>query len=542
MRLGDGPGLRRNTRPLLRLLTAAVGLVLLIACANVASLLLARAVTRRREIAVRFAIGAARGQLIRQWLTESLLLGLLGASAALVVASWGIPILHGLGIPEGVDLNLNMRVLGATLIVGAATGLIFGLAPVLQIITPDAVAALRDEGGPVATGVRAMRARSTFVVVQVALTLVLLVAAGLLLRTLQHAYAVDLGYRIDRMLIATIDLRDRYNPITGQAFYAEVLNRINGLPGVAAAGAARVTVLSGAARTVPLSIDGRPLQPDRSNIIPVRANVVSEHYFDAMGIPVVRGRDFEATDTATAPRVAVVSRSLAQRLWPAADPIGRSLVSTFPLLVVGVVPDTVYRSALERDPMPVYYVPLSQNYEAAVSLHVRTHGDPMALLPAVRQIVAELDSRVPLVTPTRLEDEFSRSLIEHRTMVQFIGALSTIALVLAAVGLYAVLAYATRQRRTEIGLRLALGASPASILRMILWRGMRLVGLGAAFGLAGAFIALRVLERLLFGVERTDAMTWIVVLLLLVTVGLAACWFPARKAMRVDPAAALKSA
>jgi putative ABC transport system permease protein len=192
--------------------------------------------------------------------------------------------------------------------------------------------------------------------------------------------------------------------------------------------------------------------------------------------------------------------------------------------------------------MPVYYVPLSQNYEAAVSLHVRTHGEPMALLPAVRQIVAQLDSRVPLVTPTRLEDEFSRSLIQHRTMVKFSGALSTIALVLAAVGLYAVLAYATRQRRTEIGLRLALGASPASILRMILGRGMRLVGLGAAFGLAGAFIALRVLERLLFGVERTDAITWIVVLLLLVSVGLAACWFPARKAMRVDPAAALKSA
>jgi putative ABC transport system permease protein len=541
MPLGEGPGLRRDARSLLRLLAAAVTLVLLIACANVASLLLARAVTRRREVAVRMAIGAARAQLLSQWLTESVLLGVLGAAAALIVAHWGIPILYGFGIPEGVELNLNPRVLAFTFAIGSTAGLIFGLAPVLQLVRRDTVTALRDESGTAGTGARATRARSAFVVVQVALSLVLLVGAGLFLRTLQQAYAVKLGYRVDRMLIANIEPGDRYTPVTGQAFYTDVLSRLNGLTGVVAAGAARVTVLSGASRTVPVSVDGRPPQPDRSNVIPVRANVVSERYLEAMGIPILMGRSFQATDLAASPRVAIVSRSLANRLWPNTDPIGRTLVSTSSLVVVGVVPDTVYRSTTEREPLSVYYLPLSQNYEAAVSLHVRTEGDPMALLPAVRRIVSELDPRIVLATPRPLEDEFRRSLVEERTMVQFVGSLSGIALLLAAVGLYGVMAYTTRQRTTEIGIRLALGATPASILRMIVQRGLWLVVIGAAFGLAGALVAMRFVRVLLFGVEPTDPVTWIAVSTVLVFVGLVACALPARRAMRIDPAAALKS-
>ena len=303
--------------------------MLFIACANVAGLLLARAVTRRREVAVRIAIGAGRGQLVSQWLTESIVLGLLGSAAALIVAYWGIPILHGFGIPDGVDLGLNSRVLAFTFAVGATAGLIFGLAPVAQLIRPDAVTALRDEGGTVATGVRATRARSAFVVVQVALSLVLLVGAGLFLRTLQRAYAVNLGYRVDRMLIANIEPDERYTPVAGHALYADVLNRLSALPGVVAAGAARVTVLSGASRTLPVSVDGRPPQPDRSHVIPVRANVVSERYLDAMGIPMLMGRNFQTTDVPGSQRVAIVSRSLAYRLCPDADHIGKTLVSTF---------------------------------------------------------------------------------------------------------------------------------------------------------------------------------------------------------------------
>ncbi len=539
--LGDGSGLRRDARPLLRLLAAAVALVLLIACANVASLLLARAVTRRREVAVRIAIGAGRAQLVRQWLTESILLGLLGAAGAIIVAYWGIPILYGFGIPEGVNLSLNPRVLAFTFATGATTGLIFGLAPVFQLIRPDAVAALRGEGGSVATGIRATRARSAFVVLQVALSLVLLVGAGLFLRTLQAAYAVNLGYRVDRMLIATIEPGDRYTPVAGQVFYAGVLNRLNALPGVVAAGAARVTVLSGASRTMPVSVDGRPLQPDRSNVIPVRANVVSERYLEAMDIHILMGRNFQTTDLPSSPHVAIVSRSLANRLWPNTDPIGQTLVSMSPLVVVGVVPDTVYRSTTDRQNLPVYYVPLAQNYEAAVSLHVRTEGDPMALLPEVRRIVRELDPQVALVRPRRLEEEFSRSLVEERTMVKFVGSLSAIALLLAAVGLYGVMAYATRQRTTEIGVRLALGATPAAILNMVVLRGLWLVVIGAVFGLAGALVAVRFVRVLLFGVEPTDPVTWIAVSAVLMFVGFMACALPARRAMRIDPAAALRS-
>jgi predicted permease len=273
----------------------------------------------------------------------------------------------------------------------------------------------------------------------------------------------------------------------------------------------------------------------------VRANAVSDRYLETMGIPMLTGRGFQASDVPASPHVAIVSRALANRLWPNADPIGKTFLSMSPLVVVGVVPDTVYRSTTEREPLPVFYLPLSQNYEAAVSLHVRTEGDPMALLPAVRRVVRDVDQRVVLAMPRRLQDEFSRSLIEQRTMVAFVGSLSGIALLLAAVGLYGVMAYATRQRRTEIGLRLALGATPTSILNMIILRGVRLVAIGSAFGLVGALVAVRFVRVLLFGVEPTDPITWIAVSAALLFIGFVACALPARRAMRIDPAAALRS-
>jgi len=539
--LGQGPGVRTETWPVLALLTAAVTLVLMIACANVASLLLARAVTRRREVAVRQAIGAGRGQLVRQWLTEAVILGVLGAAGGLILAGWSTPILYGFGIPEDLDLSINLRVLAFALATGVVTGLVFGLAPVLQMVRGDTVAALRDEGGAVTTGARATRMRSAFVVLQVALSLVLLVAAGLFIRTLQQAYAVDLGYRVDRTLVAEIGPGDSYSPVTGYALYVEVLDRLNALPGVVAAGAARVTVLSGASRTVPVSVDGQPIRPDRSNVIPVRANVVSDRYLETMGIPLLRGRGFQASDGPASPRVAVVSRSLADRLWPNADPIGQRFLSASPLIVVGLVPDTVYLSATERDPRPFFYLPLSQNYEYAVTLHVRTDGDPLAILPGVRQVVRDLDPRIAVTRPRRLVDEFNRSITGQRTMATLVGILSGMALLLAAVGLYGVMAYGTRQRTTEVGLRLALGATPVSILNLIVFRGARLVVMGVALGLVGAFASVRFVRSQLFGVEPTDPVTWLAVSAMLVLVGLTACAIPAWRAMRVDPAVALRS-
>jgi predicted permease len=379
------------------------------------------------------------------------------------------------------------------------------------------------------------------VVLQVALSLVLLVGAGLFLRTVQRAYAVDLGYRVDRMLVAEIEPGSSYSPEAGQAFYSELLGRLNGLPGVVAAGAARVTVLSGSARTLPVSVDGQPVRQDRSNVIPARANVVSQGYLQAMGIPVIRGRVFQASDVQTSTPVAIVSRSLADRLWPNADPIGQSVVSMSRLEVVGVVPDTVYLSVTERDPRPIFYVPLAQNYESGVTLHVRTAGDPLAILPAVRQIVRDADPRLALTRPRRLVDEFDRSMTSARTMATFVGLLSGIALLLAAVGLYGVIAYATRQRTAEVGLRLALGATPSSIVTMIVLRGARLMAVGGVLGFAGAFAGMRYVRNQLFGVEPTDPITWLAVFVLLLVIGLFACAIPARRAMRIDPAAALRS-
>ena len=387
------------------------------------------------------AIGAGRAQLVQQWLTEAVILGVLGAAGGLIVARWGTPILYGFGIPEGVDLSLSGRVFAFTLVTGVGTGLIFGLAPVFQLMRRDTLTALRGEGGAVATGARATRLRSTFVVLQVALSLVLLVGAGLFLRTVQRAYAVDLGYRVDRMLVAEISPGISYTPEAGQALYAELLGRLEALPGVAGAGAARVTVLSGGARTLPVSVDGQPPRQDRSNVIPARANVVSQGYLDAMGIPVVRGRTFLASDGPTSPGVVIVSRSLANRLWPNADPVGQTLISMSRFEVVGVVPDTVYFSATERDPRPVFYLPLAQNYESGVTLHVRTAGDPLAMLPAVRQSVRDLDPRLALTRPRRLLDEFDRSMTTQRTMAVFVGLLGGIALLLVSVGLYGVIAY-----------------------------------------------------------------------------------------------------
>jgi putative ABC transport system permease protein len=538
--LGDGPGVRTRTRSGLALLTAAVALVLTIACANVASLLLARAVTRRREVAVRMAIGAGSARLLRQWLTEAVILGVLGATAGLIVANWGAPILYGLGIPDTVDLALNPRVLALTLATGLATGLIFGVVPALQLIRMDTLSALRDEGSGVAVGARATRLRSAFVVVQVALSFTLLVGAGLFIRTLQQVHGVDPGYQLDRMLVADIAPGDGYSAEAGLAFYDQLLERLNALPGVVSAGAARVAVLSGAARTVPVSHDGQPFRADGSNVIPVRANVVSDRYLESMGIRLLRGRNFHKADGPSSPRVAIVSQALVNRLWPNADPIGQSLVSSSKLDVVGVVPDTVYASATERDPRPFFYVPLSQGYESSVALHVRTIGDPLTILPALRQAVREIDTRIAVTRPRRLADEFERSIGAPRTMALLVGALSGIALLLAAVGLYGVMAYTTRQRTAEVGLRLALGASRTSVLNAVMLSGARLIVSGAGLGIAGAFVGVRYVRTYLFGVEPTDPLTWLTVSAVLVLVGLTACAIPARRAMRIDPAVALR--
>jgi predicted permease len=541
-RLGDAPGVRTSARPMLALLGGVTVAVLLIACANVAGLLAARAVSRRREVAIRMAVGASRARLVRQWLTESALLALMGCAGALLVAHWMTTLFSRFGVLETIDLSINARVLAFTLVTGVTCGVLFGLAPVLQAVRRSTLGALRDEGGAIASGAHGTRMRHVFVVVQVALSLVLLVGAGLFLRTVRNAYAVDPGYEIDGVLIADINLDLRgYEPRVGQGLYTQLLERVAALPGVRAVGASRVAVLTGGSRTGAVSLDGQPVRPDRSNGLRVRINVVSDGYLGTMGIPIVRGRDFGSTDTSTSPRVAIVSQALATRVWPGQDPIGRPLnpVPNSPM-VVGVVPDAVYSSVVERNPPPFYLLPLSQNYESGMSVHVRTAGDPLALLPAVRQALREIDPQLVFARPRTLTDELMRSIGVQRLMATFVGLFASLALFLAAIGLYGMMAHTASQRKAEIGIRLALGATPASIVSMILGDGLRLVVTGAVLGLAGALGASRFVEQQLFGVGPLDPMTYGAVVLVLLTVAAIACLIPARRAMRVDVAGVMK--
>ena len=422
--LGEGRGLRVATRPILRQLAGAVLMVLMVASANVASLLLSRAVSREREVAVRVAIGASRARLVRQWLTESVLLGICGSIAALFVVLLTTPLLHTFVLPEAVDLSVNARVLGFTLIVGLGSGLLFGLAPAFQVLRRDTVTSLRAEGGTVATGARAARMRGAFVVLQVAVSLVLLVGAGLFLRTLNNAYSVDLGYQIDRVLVASLNLEARgyfeggpRGPDAGLAVYEQILSRVEALPGVLAASAARMTVLSGGARSTAVSTDGRPIEKDNSNALGVRANVVSHRYFETMNIPVLRGRPFNASDGPRTALVTVVTKSLADRLWPNEEPIGKILRDErHQFRVVGVVPDTVYTTTVERERPPTYYLLLAQNYEAGVALHVRAADSPMALVPGIREAVRQVDSQLALEHPQLLGDVFGSN-AQHATNV-----------------------------------------------------------------------------------------------------------------------------
>jgi putative ABC transport system permease protein len=545
--LGEGRSLRVATRPILRQLAGAVLMVLLVACVNVASLLLARAVSREREMAVRIAMGASRARLVRQWLTESVLLGILGSIAALLLTRVGTPLLHAFVIPDAVDLSVNARVLGFTLVIGVGSGLLFGLAPGFQASRRETTAPLRERG-TAATSAGA-RMRGAFVILQVAVSLVLLVGAGLFLRTLNNAYSVDLGYQVDQILVASLNLEPRgyfeggsREPAAGLAVYKQILSRIETIPGVVAASAARMTVLSGGARSTAVSTDGRPLQIDNSNALGVRANVVSRRYFETMNIPILHGRLFSTSDGPDTPRVTIVSKSLADRLWPHEDPIGKTLrdESNQPLVVVGVVPDTVYTTTVERERPPTYYLLLAQNYESGVALHVRTASKPLTLVPAIREAVRQVDSQLAVERPQLLSDVLDRTLGSQRMMATLVGLFGALALLLAVLGLYGVMAHAATQRTTEIGIRFAMGAQPASIVGLLLGQGLRMLGIGAAIGLMGALVATRYIEAQLFGVTATDPLTFVSGCLVLAIAGLTASVIPALRAMHVDPVIALR--
>jgi predicted permease len=481
-------------------------------------------------------------------LTESMVLGILGSMGALLVARVATPLLHMFVIPDAIDLSLNPRVLAFTLVAGMGSGLLFGLAPVMQALRWPATEALRNSG-TAASGPRAAWMRGAFVIIQVAVSLVLLVGAGLFLRTLQNAYSVDMTYEVDHTLVASLNLEARgyfeggsRGSEAGLAVYEQILSRLNALPGVVSASAARVTVLSGSGRSTAVSTDGRPLEKDNRNALGVRANVVSRRYFETMNIPLLRGRLFDVSDGPTTPRVAIVNKSLADRLWPNEDPIGKP-VGDEPsrmMTIVGVVPDAVYTTTLEHERERTYYSLLEQNYESGVALHVRAAGNPLSLVPAIRDAVRQVDSELALERPQLLRDVLDRTLSRQRMMATLVGLFGAVALVLAVLGLYGVMAQVAVQRTQEIGIRLAIGAQPVAMAGLLLVYGLRLLGVGVVVGLSAALLGTRYIEAQLFGVTATDPLTFLVGCAVLVIAGLASSLIPALRAMRVDPLIALR--
>jgi putative ABC transport system permease protein len=360
---------------------------------------------------------------------------------------------------------------------------------------------------------------------------------------------VDPGYQIDQTLVVPLKLEARGDveggspgAEAGSAVYYQIISRVEALPDVVAAGAARMTVLSGGARSTAVSTDGRPIERDNSNALGVRANIVSRRYFETMNIPILRGRPFNTSDGPKTPRVTIVTKSLADRLWPNDDPIGKTLrdESTQLQVIVGVVPDMVYTSTLERERPPTYYLLLAQNYESGVSLHVRAASNPMSLVPAIRDAVRHVDSQLAVERPQLLRDVLDRSLSRQRMMATLVGLFGAVAFILAVLGLYGVMAHVATQRTPEIGIRLAIGAQPASIVTLLLGQGLRLLGIGVAVGLTGALLGTRYIEAQLFGVTATDPLTFVSGCVVLAIAGLTASVIPALRAMHVDTVIALR--
>jgi putative ABC transport system permease protein len=534
-----------GARTALLVLLGAVGLVLLIACANVANLLLARAAGRRREVAVRAALGASRWRIVRQLLAESVLLSALGGAAGLLLAVWGVDLLVSLdptGVQRAGEVTLDWRVLGFTFGLSLLTGLLFGLAPALQASKADFNESLK-EGGRSAQGLGRSRLRGALVVSEVALTLVLLVGAGLLVKSFRQLLAVDSG--LDPHGVLTLDVslpQAKYaerQQIT--SFYERLIEQAAALPGVEAAGAVSVLPLAGNDNSNFVQIEGRPPQPAGQALRAGRRNV-SADYFRALGIPVKRGRAFNASDAKDAPPVVVINESLARSFFAGEDAVGKRIRTgeKSPWVeVVGVVGDVRHRG-LDVETRPEMFFPHLQTPSRQMTLVVRAAGDPAALAGPLRVRVRELDRDQPVGNVKTMETWVAESVASRRFSVLLLGVFACVAAGLAALGLYGVVSYSVAQRTHEIGLRVALGARPRDVLRLVIRQGMTLTLLGTAVGLLAALALTRVMSGLLFGVGATDLATFVAVPLMLLTVALLACYLPARRATKVDPMVALR--
>ncbi len=535
-------------RPTLMVLLGAVAFVLLIACANVANLLLARAASRHKEIAIRTALGAARSRLVAQLLTESMTLAIAGGGAGLLLAVWGIDLLVaflGDQVPQFVKVGIDARVLAFTLGVSMLTGMIFGIVPALQASKPDLNEALKEGTRGSTGGARRNRTRRLLVVSEIAMALVLLVCAGLMLRSFQRLQSFDPGFKIDNVVTMAVNLPRSYSEEQTAVFSRRLLEQVRGLPGLNEVGLATDTPLDGNSSATYAQVEGIA-SPD--NTPRVYFHRISPRFFAALGIPMREGRDFNEQDDAKGRGVAIISNAMAARFWPGETAVGKRIStdedeSGKPLWleVVGVVADVKYRTLIRdinRD--PDIYVPMLQNPGRSLSLAMQTGGDPAALAQAVRGEVQRLDPNLPVFGVQTMQERMSSQTARARFTALLLGVFSVVAMLLAAVGIYGVMAYSVAQRTHEIGIRLALGADRRDVLRMVVGEGMALVGAGVLIGAVTAFAATRAIASELYGVSATDPLTFAAVSLVLAGVALGACFIPARRATRVDPIVALR--
>ncbi|HEU0091249.1 MAG TPA: ABC transporter permease [Vicinamibacteria bacterium] len=533
-----------GVRPALLLLLGAVGLVLLIASANVANLLLARASSRQRELALRSALGASRRRLLAQLLTESVVLALAAGALGAVIGSFALRGLVALvpadaGLPAA--LGIDRTVLAFTAGLSLMTGVMFGLVPALQASRPDLVAVLREGGRPVGGAAR-RRFRDGLVVAEIALSLVLLVGAGLLLRSVLALQGADPGFRTDRLLTMEFRLPTaRYaRPAQIAAFFRAILERMRAVPGVESVALVRAVPFSGNGGSSPYEIEGRaPAPPGRDPR--TQTNIVSPGYFRTMGIPILQGRDIEERDTAEATPVAVVSATFARTAWPGQAPLGKRLrfkgVERW-LTVVGIAGDVKHGSFVDA-PAPQAYTPHEQDPRIFACVVARTAGDPMTAAASLRQAIWTVDPQQPVWKVRSMEALLAGARGPARALSILIALFAAVALLLAAVGIYGVMAYLVAQRTREIGIRMALGASARSVVLMVVGRGLALTLIATLLGIAGAAALTRTLATLLFGVGPLDPVTFVAAAVVLGGVALLACYLPARRAARVDPVVAL---
>ena len=521
-----------NIRPTLLVLLGTVGFVLLIACSNVANLMLVRVSGKKKETAVRLALGSSRWRLIRQSLTESLLLAVAGAAVATLLAGWGIAgLIASLPIsslPRLEEVGIDKSVLAFTSLIALATGVFCGLAPAMRASRTDLQEALKSGGRGSTEGRPEHRTRALLVIAEVALSLILLVGAGLMLRTFQHLQAVDPGF--DPRHVLTLEVAAR-----GTRFFEQLRPRLEALPGVESVSLINHLPISGDIWTLGVIVYGRPAPPPGEQ--PTAAfRVVQPGYFATMKIPIVRGRDFTAHDAADAAPVTIVNEELAHHHWPGEDPLGQRIrLSAKWMTVVGVAKNVKQSDWIAR-PDDEIYLPHAQNSIgfSYMTVVMRTHGNPLALAKPVEQQVRSLDKNVPVAHVQSMEQVIADKLWRGRLATTLLGLFAGVAVALAGLGIYGAISYSVAQRTSEIGIRMVLGAQTGDVVRMILRQGMTVVGIGVAVGLAGAWTLTRTLAGMLYGVTATDPATFIAVSALLIALSAAACYLPALRASRVD--------